>query len=35
MLKKKGVEKNDILVFQNKFGYVEVNTKYKFFSLRV
>ena len=31
MLKKKGVEKNDILVFQNKFGYVEVNTKYKFF----
>jgi flagellar assembly factor FliW len=31
MLKKKGIEKNDILIFQNKFGYVEVNTKCKIF----
>ncbi len=31
MLKKKGVEKNDILIFQNKFGSVEVNAKYKIF----
>jgi flagellar assembly factor FliW len=31
MLKKKGVEENDILIFQNKFGYVEVKTKCKIF----
>ena len=31
MLKKKGVEENNILIFQNKFGYVEVNTKCKIF----
>ena len=31
MLKKKGEEENDILIFQNKFGYVEVKTKCKIF----
>jgi len=31
MLKKREIEENDILVFQNKFGYVEVNTKCKIF----
>ncbi|WHA04738.1 flagellar assembly protein FliW [Candidatus Bandiella numerosa] len=31
MLKKKEIQENDILVFQNKFGSIEVNTKYKIF----
>jgi len=31
MLKKKRIEEKDILIFQNKFGYVEVNTKCKIF----
>jgi flagellar assembly factor FliW len=31
MLKKREIEENDILVFQNKFGYIEVNTKCKIF----
>ena len=31
MLKKKEEEENDILIFQNKFGYVEVKTKCKIF----
>ncbi|WP_236870535.1 flagellar assembly protein FliW [Candidatus Bandiella numerosa] len=31
MLKKKEIKENDILVFQNKFGSIEVNTKHKIF----